>query len=156
MRSHENLKDESLSSGRNISYWTDSFSDDTLHPLDEDIETDVVIVGGGLAGLSVAYCLSQSGRKVVLVEDGCIGSGETGRTTAHLVTALDDRYYHFEKVYGLDKTKLIAESHQVAIDFVEQTIQKENIDCGFERVDGYLFLHPSDEHPSLAKSGFFL
>ena len=120
-------------------------------PLKENLETDVVIVGGGLAGISVAYCLTQSGKKVVLVEDGFIGSGETGRTTAHFVTALDDRYYNFEKIFGEEKTKLIAESHQVAIDFVEQTIKKENIDCGFERVNGFLFLHPSDKKDSLEK-----
>ena len=39
---------------------------------------DVVIVGGGIAGLSTAYLLSKSGKKVILFEDGYIGSGETG------------------------------------------------------------------------------
>ncbi len=74
-----------------------------------------VIVGGGLAGLSIAYCLSQSGKKVVVVEDGLIGSGETGRTTAHLVTALDDHYYDLERIFGEEKIKLIAESHQIIL-----------------------------------------
>jgi glycine/D-amino acid oxidase-like deaminating enzyme/nitrite reductase/ring-hydroxylating ferredoxin subunit len=151
MKPNENPEDARLTSGKNISYWTDSANDSTKNPLKENLETDVVIVGGGLAGLSVAYCLTQSGKKVVLVEDGYIGSGETGRTTAHLVTALDDRYYHFEKVFGDENTKLIAESHQVAIDFVESTVKKENIDCGFERVNGFLFLHPSDKKDSLER-----
>jgi glycine/D-amino acid oxidase-like deaminating enzyme/nitrite reductase/ring-hydroxylating ferredoxin subunit len=151
MKLNENPEDARLTSGKNISYWTDSMHPEGQHPLQENLVTEVVIVGGGIAGLSIAYCLTEAGKRVVLVEDGSIGSGETGRTTAHLVTALDDRYYHLEKVFGEEKTKLIAECHQGAIDFVEQTIQKENINCGFERVDGYLFLHPSDEHPSLAK-----
>ena len=110
MKLNVNPEDARLTSGKNVSYWTDSDNIATLHPLSENIETDVIIVGGGLAGLSVAYCLSQTGKEVVVVEDGYIGSGETGRTTAHLVTCLDDRYYHLEKVFGKEKTKLIAET----------------------------------------------
>lgn len=151
MQANDNPEDAGLTSGKNISCWTDSTNYSARNPLTEHLETDVVIVGGGLAGLSVAYCLMQSGKKVVLVEDGFIGSGETGRTTAHLVTALDDRYYFLEKVFGEEKTKLVAESHQLAIDFVERTVKKENIDCGFERVNGFLFLHPSDKKDSLEK-----
>ncbi len=143
--------DPRITAGKNISYWTDSQFAFPKTPLTENLETDVVIVGGGLAGLSIAYCLSLSGKKVVVVEDGFIGSGETGRTTAHLVTALDHRYYDLEKIFGEEKTKLIAQSHQVAIDFVEQTVHQEKIDCEFERVKGYLFLHPSDKEGSLGK-----
>lgn len=149
MKKYNEFQDAFVTSGRHISYWTDAANLPPQNRLKNNLETEVVIVGGGLAGLSVAYCLSQSGKKVVLVEDGYIGSGETGRTTAHLVTALDDRYHDLEKTFGEDKTKLIAESHKVAIDFVEQTIKKENIDCGFERVNGYLFLHPSDNKDSI-------
>lgn len=140
-----------VTSGTNISYWTDSAAVQLKKPLTQSLETDVVIVGGGLAGLSVAYQLTQTGHSVVLAEDGMIGSGETGRTTAHLVTALDDRYYDLERIFGEEKTKLIAESHRLAIDFVERTVRDENIDCGFERVDGYLFLHPSDKPDSLER-----
>ncbi len=149
MKINKDSKNSETSTGENISYWNDTTSPTIQNPLKENLEADVVIVGGGIAGLSVAYCLSQSGKKVVLVEDGFIGSGETGRTTAHFVTALDDRYYNLENIFGEKKTKLIVESHQLAIDFVEQTVKKENIDCGFERVNGYLFLHPSDKKESL-------
>ena len=144
-------EDARVTAGKNISYWTNTAKPASQNPLKENLETEVVIVGGGLAGLSVAYCLTQSGKKVVLIEDGFIGSGETGRTTAHLVTALDDRYYDLERIFGEEKTKLIAESHIVAINIVEDTIKKENIDCGFERVNGYLFLHESDKKDSLQK-----
>lgn len=149
MKINNNPEDPGITSGKNMSYWTDTTTPAVQNPLKENLETEVVIIGGGLAGLSVAYCLTQSGRKVVLVEDGLIGSGETGRTTAHLVTALDDRYYDLERIFGEEKTKLIAESHITAINFVERTVKKENIDCGFERVNGYLFRHPSDNKDSL-------
>lgn len=51
-------------------------------------QTDnIVVVGGGIAGMTTAYLLSKAGKKVTLVEDGYIGSGETGRTTAHITHA---------------------------------------------------------------------
>ncbi len=136
MKVNSNPEDAMITSGRNISFWTDSLTPGKLNPLKENLSTDVVIVGGGIAGLSVAYCLTQSGKKVVLIEDGAIGSGETGRTTAHLMTALDNSYYDLVRVFGEDKTKLIAESHIAAINFVEDTIKKQKIDCGFERLNG--------------------
>ncbi len=146
------LKNGNSTSGTHESCWFDSSLPALkLQSLKEHAETDVVIVGGGLAGLTTAYCLACKGLKVVVVEDGNIGSGETGRTTAQLVTALDDRYYHLASLFGEKNTKLIADSHKKAIDFVEKTIAKEHIDCNFERLNGYLFLHPSDDRNSLRK-----
>src|SRR6185436_11958224 len=151
MGNHNNLSDGKITAGSHLSCWMEEKNKLQFQSLKENLYADAIIVGGGIAGVSVAYCLSREGKKVVLVEDGFIGSGETGRTTAHLVTALDDRYYDLEKMYGEKDTALIAGSHSEAIDFVEKTIQAENIDCDFERVFGYLFLHPSDKPESLDK-----
>ncbi|HEU4822116.1 MAG TPA: FAD-binding oxidoreductase, partial [Nitrososphaeraceae archaeon] len=74
-------------------------------------EVDVIVVGGGIAGMTTAYLLSKSGKKVVLIEDGYIGSGETGRTTAHITHALDDRYYDLEQTHGIQGATIAAESH---------------------------------------------
>ncbi|MDF2455029.1 MAG: Gamma-glutamylputrescine oxidoreductase [Cytophagaceae bacterium] len=141
----------SATSGSNATYWLESTQPLSSQILNKGLKTDVVIVGGGIAGLSVAYNLVKAGKKVVVVEDGNIGSGETGRTTAHLVNALDDRYYDLERMFGKDKTKLVASSHTEAINFIENIIAIENIECEFKRVDGYLFLHPSDEPSTLDK-----
>jgi len=148
----DNTENGQLSAGKNISCWFESDIFTNHFPeLTQNEETDVVIVGGGLAGISTAYCLTQSGKKVIVVEDGFIGSGETGRTTAQMVTALDDRYFNMTKNFGVEKTALIAQSHKKAIDFIEYTVKKEKIDCGFERVPGYLFLHESDKPENLNK-----
>lgn len=140
-----------VSSGENISYWIDSVKPIEYSPLRQEKKTDVLIIGGGLAGLSTAYSLLKAGKKIILVEDGLIGSGESGRTTAHLTSALDDRYYEIENIFGEDGSRLAAESHTAAIDWIEATIKNENIDCDFERVDGFLFLHPSDKAETLTK-----
>jgi glycine/D-amino acid oxidase-like deaminating enzyme len=112
---------------------------------------DVVVIGGGIAGLTTAYLVSKSGKKVVVIEDGYIGSGETSRTTAHITHALDDRYYNLEKRHGLNGARVAADSHTAAINRIELIIREENIDCDFERLDGFLFLDPSDKKESLDK-----
>lgn len=107
---------------------------------------DVVVVGAGIAGLTTAYLLAREGRQVVVLESGEIGSGETGRTTAHLSNALDDRYTRLEQLFGPEGAQLAAQSHGAAIDLIEQIVRDEHIDCDFERVAGYLFL-PKDGNP---------
>ena len=79
-----------------------------------------------------------------VLDDGPIVSGETERTTAHLVTALDDRYVDLERLHGEKGARLAAESHSAAINQIERIVREEQIDCDFERVDGYLFVPPGE------------
>ncbi|MDQ3110163.1 MAG: FAD-dependent oxidoreductase [Bacteroidota bacterium] len=146
-----NIKNGKTTSGNNTTFWLDSAQALSFEKLDENLSVDVVVVGGGIAGISIAYNLLRSGKTVAMVEDGFIGSGETGRTSAHLASALDTRYYELEKLYGKEDTKLIAESHRKAIDFIETVVNTEAIKCDFQRVYGYLFLHPTDKPESLKK-----
>ena len=114
----------------------------SLSRLQENIRTDVCIIGAGIAGLTTAYLLAQEGRTVAVLDDGPIGGGMTGRTTAHLTNAFDDRYIDVEKLHGEEGSRLTAASHTSAIDKVEEIVRREQIDCEFERVDGYLFAQP--------------
>lgn len=136
-------------SGATKSCWTANTSPLVFSPLQKNVYVDVAIIGGGIAGMSVAYFLSQQGKKVAVIEDGFIGSGESGRTTAHLAYALDTRYYELENLHGKEGARLILESHTAAIDNIESIIKKENISCDFMRVDGYLFRsgEDSEEEP---------
>ena len=115
-------------------------------PLTRDLEADVCIVGAGIAGLSTAYLLGKKGYRVVVIDDGPIGGGMSGRTTAHLSSAIDDRFYELERVHGEEGARLAAESHAAAIDAIEAIVAHERIDCDFARVDGYLFI-PRDGEP---------
>jgi glycine/D-amino acid oxidase-like deaminating enzyme/nitrite reductase/ring-hydroxylating ferredoxin subunit len=140
-----------ISSGETVSYWLDSVQPLHFETLNADVDADVLIIGGGIAGLSTAYHMLKKGRSIVLVEDGYIASGETGRTTAHLTSALDDRYYEIENAFGEEESRKAAASHTAAIDVVEEIIRNENIDCDFRRINGYLFIHPSDTKENLKK-----
>ncbi len=125
--------------GRNVSYWQASENGPTTGSLTESVETDVCIIGSGIAGLTTAYLLTRAGKKVVVIDDGPIGGGETSRTTAHLSSAIDDRYYRIAKWHGDDKAKRAIESHSRAVDEIEKIVSMETIDCDFSRLDGYLF-----------------
>src|SRR4051812_19846950 len=87
-------------SGKNNSYWLDSIDPVSFEPLNSNEKCEVLIVGGGIAGLTIAYTLTKQGKNVVVLEDGNIASGESGRTSAHLTCALDDRYYEIESMFG--------------------------------------------------------
>ena len=65
-------------------------------------EAEVVIVGAGIAGLTSAVELARQGARVCVIDDGPIGGGETSRTSAHLASAVDDRYYELEQKFGAD------------------------------------------------------
>jgi glycine/D-amino acid oxidase-like deaminating enzyme/nitrite reductase/ring-hydroxylating ferredoxin subunit len=135
-------------SGPTRSIWYDTAAVSARPTLGEHITADVCVVGAGIAGLSVAYGLARAGRRVVVLERDQVGSGESGRTTAHLTNAIDDRYVTLEKAVGGKNARLAAESHTAAINRIEETIRAENIDCDFTRLDGYLFCG-GDDTPEL-------
>lgn len=128
--------------GATVSFWERTAEKFSTAPLSENIAAQVCVVGAGIAGVTTAYLLAREGRDVVLIDDGPVGGGMTGRTTAHLVNALDDRYFEVEKMLGEECARSYAESHTAAMDEVEAIVAKEKIACDFERVDGYLFLPP--------------
>src|SRR4030095_2334832 len=126
------MKDDAQAS---TSIWMKTTTSLPQPRLNENIRTDVCIVGAGIAGMTTAYLLAREGKSVVVLDDGEIGGGMTGRTTAHLVNALDDRYFELERLHGEEGARFAAESHTAAIDRVEEIVNTENIDCEFERLD---------------------
>ena len=111
-------------------------------PLVRDTHCDVVVVGAGIAGMSVAYFLAREGRSVLVLDDGPVGGGMTGLSSAHLSYALEDGYARLEALYGPEGARLLAESHRAGVAIIEDLSAKEDIHCQFLRLDGYLFNPP--------------
>jgi glycine/D-amino acid oxidase-like deaminating enzyme/nitrite reductase/ring-hydroxylating ferredoxin subunit len=135
--------------GRSVSIWHAELGAPSYPPLDRPIRADVAVVGAGIAGLSTAYQLAKRGLKVAVLDDGPVGGGDTGRTTAQLTAILDKGYAETEQLRGRDGARLAAESHMAAITTIEQAAAAEGIACDFARMDGYLFLAPGDRPDTL-------
>jgi glycine/D-amino acid oxidase-like deaminating enzyme len=99
---------------------------------------DVVVIGAGIAGLSAAYMLSLRGLSVMVLECAAPGDGMTGRSTAHLTTALDDGWRALVKKLGTARAALAAKAYQHAIETIAKIQAEEGIACDFARVDGFL------------------
>jgi glycine/D-amino acid oxidase-like deaminating enzyme/nitrite reductase/ring-hydroxylating ferredoxin subunit len=138
-------------SGQTASIWMRTADVPRLAPLSGDERVDVCVVGAGMAGLCTAYHLARENARVLVLDDGDPGSGETGRTTAHLANAMDDRFEHLEKLHGEEGARLAAESHGAAIDRIEEIVGEEEIDCDFARLDGLLFFAGDDADETLRR-----
>lgn len=138
-------------SGKTTSVWMETADIAQPQKLAGNTQTDVCIIGAGMAGLSTAYLLTQAGKAVLVLDALQIGGSQTPRTTAHLSNAIDDRYYEVERQHGKEGARLAAESHTAAIDRIEAIAQREQIDCDFERLDGYLFLAEGDAEDNLQR-----
>ncbi len=109
------------------------------HPaLSRNLRADVVIVGGGNTGITAAYLMKRAGLKVVLLERGQCAHGDSGHTSAHLTFVTDERAKDLKGKLGIDHARAVWEAGEAAIQMIEDTIQKENIDCDFAHVPGYL------------------
>jgi glycine/D-amino acid oxidase-like deaminating enzyme/nitrite reductase/ring-hydroxylating ferredoxin subunit len=131
--------------GKTVPSWRAGGEMPKFNPLSEDIETDICVVGAGIAGATIAYRLAKEGLHVALIDAGPVGDGQTARTSAHLSSALDDRFFKVEKAFGVEGSRLAYQSHARAIDEIDTIRTDEQIACDFERVDGFLFLGDGDD-----------
>ncbi len=113
-------------------------------------EIEIVIVGGGMAGITSAYLLAKAGKKVLLLEKGKIGGYVTSATTAFLTFTIDTEPLKLIKKFGKENARLILEAHKVAIDGIEEIIKTENIDCDFGRCTNYIYANDKGEEKYLA------
>jgi glycine/D-amino acid oxidase-like deaminating enzyme/nitrite reductase/ring-hydroxylating ferredoxin subunit len=113
--------------------------------LEHDLRCDVVVIGGGLTGMTTAYLLQRAGCSVVVLERGALAEGDTVHTTAHLTAVTDLRPSELVKNFGEDKARAAWDAGITAIQRIEGIVNEEQIDCRFERVPGYLHLPRSTD-----------
>jgi glycine/D-amino acid oxidase-like deaminating enzyme/nitrite reductase/ring-hydroxylating ferredoxin subunit len=131
--------------------WTEAETE-TFPAIRSSPKVDVVVIGGGITGLTAAYLLKQAGKRVCVLERSRVGGGETGHTSAHLTYVTDLQISELASTFGDDAARLTWQAGEAAIDLIEQVVQELEIDCGFQRVPGFVYaaLHgDKDESHSL-------
>ncbi len=127
-------------------YWSESATQKPNFPmLQQDTTSEVVVIGAGITGITTAYLLNKTGKKVILIDKGEIYSGETSYTTAFLSTYPDTALTQIKNRWDIEKVKWVLRSQEDAIQLIENISTYEKIECEFMRTSVYGYtLHPED------------
>lgn len=122
------------------SYWTLTAEKiASFPPLTGERQADVVVIGGGMAGVLTAYYLKQHGADVLLLEADTIGSGQTENTTAKVTSQHGLIYEKLQKAMGLSLARQYAAANEGAIQSYRELIRREHIDCQWEDCPAFLY-----------------
>jgi glycine/D-amino acid oxidase-like deaminating enzyme/nitrite reductase/ring-hydroxylating ferredoxin subunit len=119
-------------------YWATSATFPQFARLAEDLETEVVVVGAGMTGLSAAYLLARAGKQVVVLERDRCAMTDTGHTSAHLTMVTDARVTELATRFGRNHAQAVWDAGLAAIATIDEIVREHEIDAGFEWVDGFL------------------
>jgi len=138
------------------SLWTQTARLPHFPALSSDLNTEVLIIGGGLAGLLCAYALTEAGMDCALVEANRIAGGITGNTTAKITVQHGLIYQRLLREFDVDRARLYLRANREALERYRTLCR--NIDCGFEERDSFVYtLHdsakPREEQIALARLG---
>src|SRR4030095_2571073 len=119
-------------------YWATSATLPQFGKLTADAEADVVVVGGGMTGLTAGYLLAKAGKRVIVLERGRCAMTDTGHTSAHLTMVTDARITDLVKQFGRTHAQAVWDAGLAAISAIDEIVRDNRIDADFEWVDGYL------------------
>lgn len=123
---------------KTIPIWQDIKTQD-YPSLDKDIETDILIIGGGITGINLLYALKDDKRKITLVEKNKIGMGVTSRSTAKITFLQQNIYTKLKKNFNFNTAYSFYKATKEAIAKMVTVIKKEKIECDLEKVDSYFY-----------------
>jgi len=142
------MKDTSLLTH---SLWLDSETIKRRQPLSGDLDVDVAIIGAGITGITCAELLSRQGLRIGVLDQGRIGHGETGHTTAHLTEVQDISFQELISNFGVEGGRLACQALRRSIQLIESNVEAYSIDCDFKRLSCFQFAEKRDEVAELEK-----
>ncbi len=139
------------------SLWNETVTRPAFPTLESDTETDVLIIGGGIAGILTAYFLQQNDVPYILVEKDRICGGTTGNTTAKISFQHGLCYHKMLRSNGLERADMYLQANRMA--FGKYAALCREIDCGYEIKNNYVYATDDrqkleDEISALSKIGY--
>ncbi len=125
--------------GRNESCWSDRAPATDYPRLAASFHADVLIVGGGIVGLTAALRLREKDKSVILLEARRLGRQVTGRSTAKITTQHGLIYSHLIETFGPNKARAYAQANMAGADRIRHWIKTHGIACDLEPKDAYVY-----------------
>lgn len=119
------------------SLWEQTSARSGFEPLNQDIKTDVLIIGGGMAGILCAYMLHHAGISYVLAEAETVCSGITKNTTAKITSQHGLIYDKLIRQFGIERARQYLNANEAALNRYRDLCS--HIDCDFEKKDSYVY-----------------
>jgi glycine/D-amino acid oxidase-like deaminating enzyme/nitrite reductase/ring-hydroxylating ferredoxin subunit len=122
------------------SVWVDTTPEQPALPqLDEHLRADVVVIGGGIAGITTALLLHEAGAHVVLLEAGRLARGVSGYTTAKVTSQHGLIYARLRARFGADAARAYGAANQAALEWIARRVRDDAIECDFRRRAAYAY-----------------
>lgn len=127
-----------MDSSTTAPFWIAQTEEIKFPQLQTQIEVDVAVMGGGIAGMTAAYIIQQSGLSVAVLEKNILARGTTGGTTDKVTAQHGLIYSYLVKHFGKTSAKLYATVYQNALTEMRKLINNERIDCGWQEKDNFV------------------
>jgi glycine/D-amino acid oxidase-like deaminating enzyme/nitrite reductase/ring-hydroxylating ferredoxin subunit len=140
-----------LPSNANISYWISTSQADERPPLAGEADVDLVVVGGGITGLTAAALAARGGARVMLLEARRLAMGTTGNTTAKVTTLHGLVYSELEQRLGLETARAYADLNRMGLDQVRALANELAIDCDMVEMDAVTYTEQPDRRDDIER-----
>ena len=126
---------------KNKSIWelSTKLNKNNSQPIQNNISTDILIIGAGITGLTTAYFLKDINKKITIIDKSLVGMGVTSKTTAKITYLQQDIYRKLTLYHGKSKSQEYYDSQKEAINIITKIIKDNKIQCDLEKSNSIIF-----------------
>jgi len=140
---------------KNVSIWKENILNNNYPTLNKNKNVDVLIIGGGITGISTLYHLNKSNLNIMLVEQNKIGCGTTLNSTGKLTIMQNDLIDKIRKSFNDEIALKYIKSQEYAINQISKVIETEKIDCNLTKTPAIIYTSKKDEINKIRNLAFF-
>lgn len=141
---------------KNNSLWAKYLKNNYKNEIDKHVNVDVLIIGGGISGISTAFELRNSNLNICLIDSNKLGSGATSLTTGKITYLQDTIYTDLTNMHNFDVAKSYLESQIYASKIIDDNIKEYSIDCDYLKNDSYIFAYKEEDKKKIDDEYNFL